>query len=59
MDSQELRDLAKQLREGAAADIFADFDELDDYENYILVDGTQQAMTMAADFLDKLADLIE
>lgn len=59
MDALQLKDLAKQLREGAEADIFADFDELDEYENHILVDVTQQAMTMAATFLDKLADLVE
>lgn len=60
MDCQEMRSLAKQLREGASADIWADFEpSTDDYAQYIIAEATQQAMTQTADFLDRLADIVE
>ena len=59
MDALELKDLAKQLREGAKADIWADVDEVEEYSDHLLIVDAQTAMTKAADFLDKLAELIE
>lgn len=62
MDCEELRELSKQLREGAAADIWYDAGTFGDKcdENYqTQIETAQQAMTSAADFLDRLAELIE
>lgn len=59
MDALELKDLAKQLREGAKADIWADVDEVEEYSDHLLIVDAQTAMIKAADFLDKLAELIE
>lgn len=65
MDCEELRELSKQLREGAAADIWYDADTFGDEcdecdENYqTQIETAQHAMTSAADFLDRLAELIE
>jgi len=61
MDSEELRELAKQLREGALADIWYDTVISGDPDGTFgpLIDQTQQSMTSAADFLDRLAELIE
>ena len=60
MDCQEMRSLAKQLREGASADIWYDTDTFgNENDEAWTIQATQSAMTQTADFLDRLADIVE
>ena len=62
MDCQELRDLAAKLEEGAAADIWYDAESFADEGNdkaLARIKDTQEAMTSAARFLTRLAEVIE
>jgi hypothetical protein len=62
MDCQELRDLAKQLSDGAAADIWYDAESFADEGNdtaLAQINETQEAMTQAARFLTRLAEVLE